>query len=249
MSSRNLTANSSKTDLSKSSSASEPVIALAHVSRTFGSFAALRDVTAEFHARKMYVVLGENGAGKTTLLRAIAGLMRPTRGTIKVLGTPDLQTAKARIGYMAHASLLYDEMSALENLRYFAALYSIHDDLRCTQVIETVGLNPSLLRRVGQYSQGMRQRLSLARALVHDPEILLLDEPFSNVDVVSMREMVRVLAQMRDNGKTVLIVTHQAALLDGVADEFIYMAAGKIAGRSRELATIAKCADFYGESF
>ena len=88
---------------------------------------------------------------------------------------------------------------------------------------------------MGQYSQGMRQRMSLARALIHDPKILLLDEPFSNVDVGSAREMVRLLESMRAAGKTIFVVTHQASLLDGAADEFVWMQAGQIVGRTRQL--------------
>ena len=208
---------------------------LSHVSKTFGRFAALRDVSAEFTSGKLYAVLGDNGAGKTTLLRAMVGLAQPTRGNITLLGSEDLRAATHHIGYMAHPTLLYEEMSGMENLRYFAALYGIHDDQPCERAIRVVGLDPALTRRVGQYSQGMRQRLSLARALVHDPKILFLDEPFSNVDVISGREMVHVLAQMRDLGKTIFIVTHQAALLEGVADEFVCMAAGQISARTREL--------------
>lgn len=208
---------------------------LSHVSKIFGRFAALRDVSAEFTSGKLYAVLGDNGAGKTTLLRAMVGLAQPTRGNITLLGSEDLRAATHHIGYMAHPTLLYEEMSGMENLRYFAALYGIHDDQPCERAIRVVGLDPALTRRVGQYSQGMRQRLSLARALVHDPKILFLDEPFSNVDVISGREMVHVLAQMRDLGKTIFIVTHQAALLEGVADEFVCMAAGQISARAREL--------------
>ena len=209
-----------------------PVISLLHVSKIFGRFAALRDVSAEFPAGKLYAILGDNGAGKTTLLRAMVGLSAPTRGSITVLGTQDLRAATAEIGYMAHPTLLYEEMSGMENLRYFAALYGIREDQPCQRAIRAVALDPALSRRVGQYSQGMRQRLSLARALVHDPKILFLDEPFSNVDVVSAREMVQVLAQMRDLGKTIFVVTHQAALLEGVADEFVSMAAGQISART-----------------
>ena len=226
-------ANSPAASLSQSSSA--VAVALSHVSKIFGRFAALRDVSAEFSAGKLYAILGDNGAGKTTLLRAMVGLARPTRGTITVLGTDDLRAATAEIGYMAHPTLLYEEMSGMENLRYFAALYGIRDHRPCEHAIRAVGLDPALTRRVGQYSQGMRQRLSLARALVHDPKILFLDEPFSNVDVVSAREMVHVLAQIRDRGKTIFIVTHQAALLEAVADEFVCMAAGQIGARTREL--------------
>ncbi|HVO72008.1 MAG TPA: ATP-binding cassette domain-containing protein, partial [Aggregatilineaceae bacterium] len=98
-----------------------------------------------------------------------------------------------------------------------------------------VGLDPGLARPVAQYSQGMRQRLSLARALLNDPKVLLLDEPFSNVDVGSAREMVTLLAQMRSAGKTIFVVTHQASLLEGAADEFVWMEAGQITNRTREL--------------
>jgi ABC-type multidrug transport system ATPase subunit len=148
-----------------------------------------------------------------------------------VLGSSQLRSVAAMIGYMAHAPLLYDEMDAMENLRYFARLYGIAGDQRCAEVVRAVGLDPALPRRVGQYSQGMRQRLSLARAILNDPAIVLLDEPFSNVDVVSAREMVRLLGEMRDAGKTLFVVTHQPALLDGVADESVMMSAGQIVAR------------------
>jgi len=135
---------------------------------------------------------------------------------------------------MAHPSLLYDEMSGMENLGYFARLYGISDGSRCAEVIRSVGLDPSLQRPVGQYSQGMRQRMSLARALLNNPRILLLDEPFSNVDLHSAGHMVRLLAGLRDQGKTIFVVTHQASLLEGAADEFVWMEAGKIVGRTRD---------------
>jgi heme ABC exporter ATP-binding subunit CcmA len=202
--------------------------------KQFGRFAALRGISVEFSAGKLYVVVGDNGAGKTTLLRTVAGLAHPTRGAISVLGTPDLKTIRAQIGYMAHPSLLYDEMSAMENLRYFAGLYAV-DDARCREVIATVQLDPNLERPVGQYSQGMRQRLSLARALLNNPTLLLLDEPFSNVDSRSAREMAGLLAAMRKLGKTVFVVTHQPALLETVADEFVWMEAGKITNRTSTL--------------
>jgi ABC-type multidrug transport system ATPase subunit len=212
-----------------------PIVAVSNLVKQFGRFAALRGITAEFAAGRLYALLGDNGAGKTTLLRTLAGLTPPTRGGISLLGTSDLRAACREVGYMAHPSMLYDEMSGMENLRYFARLYGIEDDARCSQVIRAVKLDPSLERPVGQYSQGMRQRMSLARALLNDPKILLLDEPFSNVDLRSARDMVSLLAEMRRAGKTLFVVTHQPALLERVADEFVWMEAGKIAGRGREL--------------
>ena len=214
---------------------SSPIVTVTAVVKQFGRFAALRGVSAEFAPQRLYAILGDNGAGKTTLLRVLAGLALPTRGSIAVLGTADLRSVCGEIGYMAHPSLLYDEMRGMENLRYFARLYGITDDRRCSVKMRAVGLDPALARPVAQYSQGMRQRLSLARALLNDPKILLLDEPFSNVDMRSAGAMVSLLAQMRTAGKTVFVVTHQAALLEGAADEFVWMEAGQIQSRTREL--------------
>lgn len=215
-----------------------PIITLTDVVKQFGRFAALRGVSAEFAAGRLYAILGDNGAGKTTLLRALAGLAHPTRGSISILGTTDLRSVCGELGYMAHPSLLYDEMSGLENLRYFGRLYGISDHSSAAAGMTAVGLDPALTRPVAQYSQGMRQRLSLARALLNYPKLLLLDEPFSNVDVRSAREMVALLAQMRGAGQTIFVVTHQASLLQGTADEFVWMEAGRIADRTPELRTV-----------
>lgn len=201
--------------------------------KQFGRFAALRGVSGEFDAGKLYVILGDNGAGKTTLLRTLAGLAAPTRGKVSIFGKSPVESSPA-LGYMAHPSLLYDEMTGMENLRYFARLYGISSDACCEEAIRSVGLDPGLARPVGQYSQGMRQRMSLARAVLHKPQILLLDEPFSNVDQHSAREMAGLLKNMRDGGKTIFLVTHQAALLEGIADEFVWMRAGQIVDRTRD---------------
>ena len=191
----------------------------------------MRGVSAEFDPGRFHAILGDNGAGKTTLLRALAGLAHPTQGSISIFGKSPREACRD-IGYMAHPSLLYDEMSGMENLRYFAGLYGLLSESRCSEAIRAVGLDPELNRGVGQYSQGMRQRMSLARAILHDPKLLLLDEPFSNVDVHSAREMVGLLKGMRDEGKTIFVVTHQALLLEGFADEFVWMQAGQIVDRT-----------------
>lgn len=212
-----------------------PIITLTDVVKQFGRFAALRGVSAEFAPGKLYAILGDNGAGKTTLLRVLAGLAQPTRGRVSILGTTELRAVCHELGYMAHPSLLYDEMSGMENLRYFGRLYGIDDDSRGAANMIAVGLDSTLTRPVAQYSQGMRQRLSLARALLNDPQLLLLDEPFSNVDAGSAHAMVALLARNRTAGKTIFVVTHQAYLLDGVADEFVWMEAGQITNRTRDL--------------
>ena len=217
--------------MTSSTNNSEPVVALSNVARLYGRFAAVRNITAEFAPGRLYLVLGENGAGKSTLLRVIAGLIRPSHGELKVLGSNDVRKVATQFGYMAHASMLYDELSGMENMLYFARLYGITDAAKCEEAIRTVGLDPTLDRRVGQYSQGMRQRMSLARAIVNDPKLLLLDEPFSNVDVQSSRDMARLLGEMRDAGRTIFLVTHQPALLESIADETVMMSSGEIVSR------------------
>jgi len=139
---------------------------------------------------------------------------------------------------MAHPSLLYDEMTGMENLQYFARLYGIEDGAMSRDAIISVNLDPELERPVGQYSQGMKQRMSLARALLNDPKLLLLDEPFSNVDAGSAKEMAGLLGQLRERGKTIFVVTHQPSLLERIADEFVAMDAGKVVSRSPSLGTV-----------
>jgi ABC-type multidrug transport system ATPase subunit len=208
--------------------ASASAAELYNVTKHFGTMLALRGVSLALEPGKLVLLLGENGAGKSTLLRVIAGLTVPTHGTVSIFGSADRQLSKKRLGYMPHASLLYDELTGLENLEYFATLYGVRDVAVSQRAMQQVGLDPSLRRRVGQYSQGMRQRLSLARAILHDPDLLLLDEPFSNVDVASARQIAERLAAMRDAGKTLLVVTHQPQVLDCVADEAVFLVKGRV---------------------
>jgi heme ABC exporter ATP-binding subunit CcmA len=204
------------------------------VSKLFGSFAALRQVSVELEPGRCYVLLGENGAGKSTLLRILAGLLRPSFGSVTVFGDSEPHDARARIGYMSHAAMLYDELTAEENLRYFASLYPDRqrggrDCLAPAEALRQVGLDPKLDRILGQYSQGMRQRTSLARVLLSVPELLLLDEPFSNMDVESARQMVELLAGFRQGNRTIVLTTHQRELAAPIADWVLTLHAGRVA--------------------
>lgn len=189
----------------------------------------------------VFGLLGENGAGKSTLLRMIAGLIEPSRGIVRVLGG-DAREREGRVAYMSHAAMLYDELSAGENLRYFGGLRVDGCGL-CggspEMALRAVGLDPHLKRPVGQYSQGMRQRTSLARVVQSDPEVLLLDEPFSNLDVDSAHAMVKLLADFRTwpiisgpaagiGRRTIILTTHQSHLGAPIADRVLTMRAGKI---------------------
>jgi len=199
------------------------------VSKLFGTFAALRQVSIGLEPGRCYVLLGENGAGKSTLLRVLAGLLRPSFGTVRVFGDLAPHQARARIGYMSHAPMLYDELTAQENLRYFASLYRGRDCLAPAEALRQVGLDPELKRILGQYSQGMRQRTSLARVLLPVPELLLLDEPFSNMDMESARQMVGLLAQFRQSNRTIVLTTHQRELAAPIADWVLTLHAGRVA--------------------
>jgi heme ABC exporter ATP-binding subunit CcmA len=207
------------------------LVQLDNVSRMFGRFPALRKVSLDLMAGRCYVLLGENGAGKSTLLRILAGLLDPTLGTARMLseGKPEkIANQRARIGYMSHAPMLYDELSAEENLRYFAGLYRTGSCLTPSEALLAVGLDPALSRPVGQFSQGMRQRTSLARVLLPRPELLLLDEPFSNMDAASAGKMVALLGQLRAANRTVVLTTHQRSLAEPLADYFLTMEAGQL---------------------
>ncbi|AXC15328.1 putative ABC transporter ATP-binding protein [Acidisarcina polymorpha] len=203
------------------------IVQLTGVSRLYGTFAALRQITIGFDSGRCSLLLGENGAGKSTLLRTIAGLLRPTFGEILVFGAAP-SDGRDRIGYMSHAPMLYDELTGLENLRYFASLYRTRPCLEPKAAMQATGLDPALARPISQYSQGMRQRASLARVLLPQPELLLLDEPFSNMDAASARQMLDLLSNLRSQGKTIILTTHQRELAAPLADEFITMQAGAV---------------------
>ena len=209
---------------------------LDNVSRLFGRFPALRKISISFNAGSCYVLLGENGAGKSTLLRVLAGLLEPTLGTARIFTdgiAEKIVDQRARIGYMSHAPMLYDELSAVENLRYFAGLYRSCPCLTPGEALASVGLDPALTRPVGQYSQGMRQRTSLARVLLPQPPLLLLDEPFSNMDAASAGKMVALLSRLRAAGRTVVLTTHQRALAEPLADYLLTMESGVLVSATK----------------
>ena len=227
------------------STAQSNCVALDSVSKIYGSFAALRNVSTTFATGTCTVILGENGAGKSTLLRIVAGLIQPTRGSITVFSDSPHQQRR-RMAYMSHSPMLYDELTAMENLTYFA---SLHREGGCACVgspemaLRAVGLDPTLTRPVGQYSQGMRQRTSLARVLQTDPELLLLDEPFSNLDAGSSQHMVELLADFRTwpvvggGSRTILITTHLARLAEPIADRTLTLRNGQILESRGEVAS------------
>ena len=191
-------------------SSEPPAIEVEHVTKFYGHFTAVDDLSFAVERGSTVGLFGPNGAGKTTLLRMMAGLARPTGGTITVDSvevTPDDHTTYRTIGVVTHETMLYDELTARENLRFHADLHGVDDPAdRCATVLDTVGLCHRGSDRPTAFSHGLRKRLSLARALLHDPDVLLLDEPYTGLDQRSIADLESVLDGFDD--RTVVLTTH-----------------------------------------
>jgi heme exporter protein A len=185
----------------------EPVLVARDVVRRFGYRPVLAGVSFELTPGEALMLVGPNGAGKTTLLRVLAGLLHAGGGTIERRGN---------VGMVAHHSMLYDALTARENLRFFGRLHGGRAAGRVEEVLELMGLATVGNERVGAFSRGMTQRLAIARALLSDPEILLLDEPLTGLDDASLGRVVAVLGELRARGRALLIASHQLAELMGV---------------------------------
>lgn len=168
---------------------------------------ALTDISLELHPGERLLLLGPNGAGKSTFIRVFAGLMRPTRGTARVCGEPP-RHARARIGVVGHATYLYDELTALENLRLYADLYGA-PAARAAELLEVVGVPQLANTPVGQLSRGQQQRVAIARALIHNPPVLLLDEPDTGLDLAAFALLEALL---RQDQHTVVLTTHNLSV-------------------------------------
>jgi heme ABC exporter ATP-binding subunit CcmA len=190
---------------------SEPAVAIRHVWKFYGDFPALRDISLDIAPGTCTALLGRNGAGKTTLLRTIAGLSRAAKGSVTIFGgNVRLEATRRRMGVLGHAIGIYDELSAIENLRLFARLYEIPDANRSAMKwLDRVGLERVANGLVREFSRGMRQRLAVARAFLHDPEVLLLDEPFTALDDKAIAVLQTVLRQGLSEDRTVIMSTHQ----------------------------------------
>jgi heme exporter protein A len=210
-------------------------IAFQNIEKRFGGLAALRGVTLEIRAGEFVALLGPNGAGKTTLLRIASLLAAPTRGTVQFRagdGSPlsDSDAAKSLIGVVGHSTLLYDELTAAENLEFFAKLYGLGDpSSRTGAALEDCGLGKRTNGIVRTFSRGMRQRLAIAKALLNDPRIVLLDEPAAGLDRQGLEWFSARLAQLRDGGATVMMSTHARNESLELATRVVALVAGSVA--------------------
>jgi heme ABC exporter ATP-binding subunit CcmA len=186
-------------------------VAVDGVWKFYGDFPALRDVRLEAAPGSCLALIGRNGAGKTTLLRIIAGFSRPGRGQVRIFGNPPRETQTRRqIGFIGHGISVYDELSAIENLTLFGRLYGLADPRRSALAwLERTGLERVRNGLVREFSRGMRQRLAVARAFLHEPSVLLLDEPFTALDDRAIAVLQTLLRQALADGKTIILSTHQ----------------------------------------
>jgi heme exporter protein A len=215
---------------------SDNAVSLRGAGRRYGERAALRDVTLELQAGRTLVVFGPNGAGKTTLLRMLATLLRPHAGAVRVLGCDlpdDGYAVRGRIGFLGHEPLLYRELSGRENLRFHARLHRCRSD-RVEEVIEAVGMALRADDPVAGLSRGMVQRLAIARAVLHEPELLLLDEPLANLDPAAVAQVQPLIGAA--SGRTRVLTSHDPAGALASAD----VALGLRAGRAALLAPAAE---------
>jgi heme ABC exporter ATP-binding subunit CcmA len=208
---------------------------LLDVSRTFGRRRALNRVSLSAQAGTVTALLGHNGAGKSTLLSIAATLLRPSSGTVDYGGIgaeAGGNALRARIGLLGHDLSLYQELTAAENLRFFAKIYALDRiEARVDAALDRAGLADRRDDVVTGFSRGMRQRLALERALIHEPRLLLLDEPFTGLDEAAREALRTRLRAARDAGAIVILTTHDTAAIDGLTDTAVSLVDGRLAGQ------------------
>ncbi len=210
-----------------------PAIVTRGLSKRFAARTALHEVNLEVAPGESVALYGPNGAGKTTLLKLLTLGLRPTSGSFEVAGlTPGRQDQAIRrlVGLISHESFLYDDLTARQNLEFFAGMYGVEDPSgRAGQLLDEVGLTRRADDPVRTFSRGMRQRVSLARALVHDPQVVFLDEPFAGLDPAAARMLCGWLGRLRDEARTVVLVTHDVSRGLELCDRWILLSRGRIA--------------------
>lgn len=208
------------------------VIEVHRLTRRFGLRTVLNGVELTVQAGEFVALLGPNGAGKTTLLRILASLMRPTMGRVMLAGCElprQAAAARQQLGFVSHLPLLYGNLSAEQNLWFYGQLYGLQDyRRRATEVLRLVGLERRSGDAVRTFSRGMQQRLAVARAILHDPQVLLLDEPHTGLDQDACAMLDAVLRRVTAEGRTVLMTSHDLVRVQALAGRFDVLSRGKI---------------------
>ena len=231
---------------------SPPVLELDAVSKRIAHHPILREVSFGLEAGSFALLLGNNGAGKTTLIQILSGLMRPSAGTLRFRGEPYARTLTAlrkAIGVISHESRLYGDLTARENLRLFGTLYGV-DDLtgRTEAALERVGLAHVSDVPVRTFSSGMTKRVSIARLLLYEPSVLLLDEPYSGLDQASLALFDEYLAEFKAGGGTILMTTHQFTARTAICDRVLILQQGRLVyNRTEERPSAERCAQLLNQ--
>lgn len=211
------------------------MIEVRKVSKTFGAFTALEDVSFRVEAGEVYGLLGENGAGKTTMMRMMATILKPTEGEIEVAGysvriEPD--EVRRRIGILFGGDVgLYSRLTARENIAYFGSMYGMEKQAigeRIERLSQMFEMGAFLDRRVGPFSRGMKQKVAIARTLVHDPDVILLDEPTTGLDVTAANIFRRVIGRLQEEGKTILFSSHNMGEIDKLCKRIALIHKGRL---------------------
>ncbi len=218
-----------------------PAIEASGLSKQFGAVRALDNVAVRVDRGESVALFGANGAGKTTLIRILTLGLRPAAGQFRISGfdhRTDPQQIRRRIGLISHQSLLYDQLTVSENLEFFAKLYGVeHPRRRCRELLDMIGLGHRAPDLLGTLSRGLQQRLSIARALVHDPPVIFLDEPFTGLDPQAAAMLRSALQELRDRGHSVLLVTHDLRLGLDLSDRWLLLVRGQVVDRGSSGAT------------
>lgn len=210
---------------------STPVVEAQELFRSFGRKEALSGVTFTVRSGDCLALFGPNGAGKTTLLRTLSGLLRPTKGEARIEGRalPGGAEVRSRVGIVSHHSLLYDALTGLENVVFAARLYAVPDPSAAARVaLDQMGMSSRMNAPVRSLSRGMQQRVSIARAMVHSPSVILADEPYSGLDDDGSRSLTALLGELRAAGAAMIVVTHNIAEGLSLATHAAVMSAGKM---------------------
>jgi ABC-2 type transport system ATP-binding protein len=208
----------------------EPILELENVTKQFGDFTAVRDVSLSIHRGAIYGFLGQNGAGKTTTIRMIFDIIKPTRGRIRILGASSALDVRSRIGYLPEEKGLYKAMTAAATIAFFASLKGLSRKaarLRARELLEQYGLGEFADTKVQALSKGMGQKVQVICAIAHDPEFVVLDEPFSGLDPVNQQVLETLIRDLAKRGSTVLFSTHVMQHAERLCDHLLLIAKGR----------------------
>ena len=220
----------------------EWIVEVKRIEKSFGNVLALQGIDLRVAKGEFLTIIGPNGAGKTTLLKILSTLMKLSAGEGKVVGfslKQEEENLRRKIGMLSHYTFLYENLTAYENLKFYGSLYDVKNiEREIKRVIQEVGLENRLHDTVRTFSRGMKQRVSIARCIIHNPLLLLLDEPYTGLDRWSGKRFTNILKRFHQGGKTIIMTTHNLSSSLELSDRIVILSSGKIVYEQREVAKI-----------